>query len=364
MTKVLIIEDEANIRDSIIDTLEFANYELASARNGREGVKIAQSFEPDIILCDVMMPEMDGYGVLLELNQDYKLSQVPFIFLTAKATKEDVRKGMVMGADDYLTKPFTAQELLDAVQSRLERHQQVKQYNVEHMELIRRYINLTLPHELRTPMTGIMGYLYILEDGLEDMDKEMTRSMILAIKRSSTRLMNLIENYVAYGQLNLLTHEPEIIEKLRQHSTLKSVDGLIVQVAEKLAYDFDRIGDIEIDLDSANVHIFPDYGTKLFESIISNAFKFSPKGSPVHLIGRVDANHYILAVTNEGRGMTTEQIAKIRSNEQFEREKYEQQGVGLGLSIAQAILKIFDGELQIESQVNHLTTVYIRLSLV
>ena len=87
MTKILVIEDEASICESIIDSLEFAKYEVESARDGIEGVQLAQSFEPDLILCDVMMPELDGYGVLLELSEIPNLSRVPFIFLTAKATK-------------------------------------------------------------------------------------------------------------------------------------------------------------------------------------------------------------------------------------------------------------------------------------
>ena len=145
MTSILVIEDETSIRESIIDALEFAKYNVEAARNGVEGVQLAQSYKPDLILCDVMMPELDGYGVLLELSQMPDLSRVPFVFLTAKATRDDMRHGMALGADDYLTKPFTSQELLEAVKSRLERHKQVQKYNMQQMEFVRQYINLTLP---------------------------------------------------------------------------------------------------------------------------------------------------------------------------------------------------------------------------
>ena len=162
MTKILVIEDEAAIRETIVDTLEFDSYDVTSARNGVEGVQLAQSYQPDLILCDVMMPKLDGYGVLLELSQIPNLSKVPFIFLTAKATKEDMRRGMSLGADDYLTKPFTSQELLDAVNTRLERHTQLQKYNTQQMDFVRQYINLTLPHELRTPLNAIIGFSEII----------------------------------------------------------------------------------------------------------------------------------------------------------------------------------------------------------
>ncbi|MEL6310458.1 MAG: response regulator, partial [Chloroflexota bacterium] len=121
MTKILVIEDSADIRDVIIDTLEFADYEVKAAINGKQGVAFAHDFMPELILCDVMMPELDGYGVLLELSQDAFLGRVPFIFLTAKATKEDMRRGMALGADDYLTKPFSVREFVARVKAILRR---------------------------------------------------------------------------------------------------------------------------------------------------------------------------------------------------------------------------------------------------
>ena len=143
-----------------------------------------------------MMPELDGYGVLLELSQIPNLSRIPFIFLTAKATKEDMRQGMTLGADDYLTKPFTSSELLAAIQSRFERHTQIQKYNTQQMDYVRQYINLTLPHELRPPFAGIMGYLYMLEDGFEDMDNETVRNLLGAIRRASDRLSHQLDIYI------------------------------------------------------------------------------------------------------------------------------------------------------------------------
>jgi CRP-like cAMP-binding protein/ActR/RegA family two-component response regulator len=119
--KVLIIEDNDDIRENVIEILELAGYAVASAGNGKEGVELAFKDVPDIILCDIMMPEMDGYGVLYLLSKRPETIAVPFIFLTAKAEHFDRRKGMEMGADDYLTKPFDDMELLAAIESRLKK---------------------------------------------------------------------------------------------------------------------------------------------------------------------------------------------------------------------------------------------------
>ncbi len=119
--KVLIIEDNNDIRENVIEILELAGYAVYAANNGKDGVDLAIKNVPDIILCDIMMPELDGYGVLYMLNKKPETAAIPFIFLTAKAERVDLRKGMEMGADDYLTKPFDDMDLLNAIESRLKK---------------------------------------------------------------------------------------------------------------------------------------------------------------------------------------------------------------------------------------------------
>lgn len=126
--KILIIEDNDDIRESTAEILELANYEVFQANNGRTGVDLANTHLPDLILCDIMMPELDGYGVLYLLNKNPQTSATPFIFLTAKAERMDMRKGMEMGADDYLVKPFDDVELLNAIESRLNKKEKQAQF--------------------------------------------------------------------------------------------------------------------------------------------------------------------------------------------------------------------------------------------
>ena len=119
MKKILLIEDNLYVRENTAAILDLAGYKVEVAANGIEGVKKAILFVPDIILCDIMMPEMDGYDVLNELRKKEQLAGIPFIFLTALSKKNEVRKGMNLGADDYITKPFEDKELIDAIEIRL-----------------------------------------------------------------------------------------------------------------------------------------------------------------------------------------------------------------------------------------------------
>ncbi|MBW4645913.1 MAG: EAL domain-containing response regulator [Goleter apudmare HA4340-LM2] len=128
MTKILVIEDEESVRENLLDLLDAEDFDTIAAANGKIGVNLACSEFPDLILCDVMMPEIDGYGVLSTLRQDPTTATIPFIFLTAKSAKFDFRQGMDMGADDYLTKPFTRAELLSAIVNRLEKQANLKKY--------------------------------------------------------------------------------------------------------------------------------------------------------------------------------------------------------------------------------------------
>jgi len=119
MNKVLLIEDDVVLRENTAELLELSNYNVVTAPNGKKGVETAKAELPNIIVCDIMMPELDGYGVLQALAKNESTKHIPFIFLSAKTERKDVRKGMDLGADDYITKPFEEEELISAIESRL-----------------------------------------------------------------------------------------------------------------------------------------------------------------------------------------------------------------------------------------------------
>ncbi len=127
MKTILLIEDDAILRENTSELLELANYQVINASNGKIGVELAKQKRPDIVVCDIMMPELDGYGVLKALAEVETTKYIPFIFLSAKTERSDVRKGMNLGADDYITKPFTEDELINAIESRMARTEILKE---------------------------------------------------------------------------------------------------------------------------------------------------------------------------------------------------------------------------------------------
>lgn len=140
MKKVLIIEDNVDVRENTADILELAGYKVATAENGKIGLEKAKQLLPDVIVCDIMMPEMDGYEVLRDLNKNAKTASIPFVFLTAKTERTDMRKGMNLGADDYLTKPFSENELLEAIECRMKKHDFLKKEYSKTIEGVSEFI--------------------------------------------------------------------------------------------------------------------------------------------------------------------------------------------------------------------------------
>jgi CRP-like cAMP-binding protein/CheY-like chemotaxis protein len=156
MQHILVIEDNEGMRENIAEILMLSGYHVTTASNGREGVEAALNIKPDLIVCDIMMPLLDGYGVLYMLSKHPETSGIPFIFLTAKSDKSDFRKGMEMGADDYITKPFDGIELLNAVESRLKKAVSIRQsFTIDpegvndFIDHAQKYANLKLTSEER-----------------------------------------------------------------------------------------------------------------------------------------------------------------------------------------------------------------------
>lgn len=363
MVKLLVIEDEHTILENIIETLTLESFEVYGARNGREGVEKALEILPDLIICDIMMPELNGYGVLIKLRNNPRTAAIPFVFLTAKAEREDMRRGMELGADDYITKPFTAPELLSAVRMRLERHATVVTRYEQQLDDLRQNIACALPHELRTPLTGIIGYTEMLMMGTDDMHPDQVQGMLQMIYKSGMRLYRVIENYLLYVQIDMATNDPKGMENLIQPKQISETRTVIPQAAIKAGDDMSRTHDLSLDVDPAMMRIPHINLAKIVEELVQNAFKFSEPGSPVQVRGRADNGTYEITVTDQGRGMTEKQIAQIGAYMQFERKKYEQQGLGLGLTLAKRLTELHGGRLAINSVPQVGTTVTIMLPI-
>jgi two-component system, sensor histidine kinase and response regulator len=312
-----------------------------------------------------MMPKLDGFGVVQALRQNPITSTIPLIFLTAKVDRLSLRQGMDLGADDYLTKPFTLDELINAVKARLSKQTLIQKDVNQELDKFRSNITRSLPHELLTPLNGILGMSDLLSNYYDTMDADEVQSCLADIKTSSERLHRLIQNFLLFAQLELFQSNPQQsqIWQNRLSKTTTNPVSIIEKITQNIAQQIGRTDDLQLSLKEASVCISEEDLEKITEEIVDNAFKFSQKGSLVTVQNTLEDNKFILTVTNQGRGMSSEQIAQIGAYIQFERKLYEQQGSGLGLVIAKRMTKLYNGELEIQSTPNEKTIVSICLPL-
>ncbi len=358
MEKILIIEDEQLILESIAEYLQDEGYECLQASNGEDGIQIANHETPDLVVCDINMDGLNGYEVLRNLRTNPQTSTIPFIFLSAMTDKSDLRKGMILGADDYITKPFQPEDLLNSVKTRLEKHLTI----TKRMENLRGSIALALPHELQTPLVTIMGYAEMLSEKFKGSGDDEALEFSDAIQQAGVRLNRLIKNFISYEKLERMSTDSQ------SKALLKGVTGIIPDLVNdtsyKVANRFLRKDDLDINVEKSVISVPIAYFLILIEELLDNAFKFSNEGTKVTLSGNRKNEFYQITITDKGKGMTDEQLANVSAYLQFERDKYEQQGVGLGLTISMKIAEVYGGKIKINSKYGEYTEVTVSLPLV
>lgn len=345
MKKVLIIEDDNKLRENVSELLVIKDYNVIQAEHGKEGIEKALSHVPDIILCDLMMPEMDGFEVIQEVKRKDELKNIPFIFLTAKSERADIRKGMALGADDYLTKPFSVQELVDTIETRLKKTNSVESEFQMKLKHLTEEINRSSIHEFSTPLNSILGFSDLIVQFIDSLSKEEIVKYSQLIYENGNRLKRILDNLMMFQKLKgkILLENGENLKKL-----CNLQDSVVNDIIKKIAIQNNRPEDLEIDIEADDLFFDIDHLYKVISEIVDNAFKFSSQNTKVKVIGKnSDKSTYQIQVIDEGIGFPKNQSNKIAPFQQFEREKYEQQGMGLGLFIASELLRIYGGHLDI-----------------
>ena len=380
-TNILVVDDEPSNFDVIETFLFEQDYQLHYASSGKYALESLDSLQPDLILLDVMMPEIDGIEVCRRLKAMPQWANLPIIMVTALSSKEDLAQCLNAGADDFIGKPVNSFELKARVQSMLRIKRQYDEIkNLSNLQT--RTIDLlqnslqelsgnlasSLPHELNTPLNGIVGAISILLDEYETITPEELKEFLLLAKDSATRLECLIRKFLNYAYLELAPHKAPNARSYNGQ-VKKTVDRLfIIDVAQKQAKKDGRINDLlcEFDVDDEDLDLVltnvADHDMQIIISeLIENAFKFSKPNTQVKLTSAIVDHKFHLAIADQGLGMTTDQIAKIGAFVQFERKRYEQQGAGLGLKIVTKIVENYAGSFSIASTYNQGTTINIEL---
>jgi two-component system, sensor histidine kinase and response regulator len=353
MNTVLTIDDNDSIRRNVQDILSVEGFEVLTADNGSDGIAMANSHLPDLVLCDITMPGIDGYEVLRRLREEESTTTIPFVFLTALDTRDDIRKGMGIGGDDYLTKPFTVEELLTAVKSRLDRSAEYAAPFQTRAEALAK----ALPHELRTSLTVILGFSEILADREADIDDELRTEGIEAIRKSARKIGRMVENFLMFASLEEQTRDRSKIEPLSQVDLPEMVAGAV----RDLCAATNRESDLQVLVTPGKSRLPKKAFLKMIHELLDNAVKYSEPGTPIRVECADTGKAIKLTVTDQGFGMTPRQIKDVSAFVQFDRDIREQQGSGLGLTIVKLLTDIYGGELLLQSVQGYGTSATITL---
>jgi two-component system, sensor histidine kinase and response regulator len=365
---ILLVEDNERLRSNLLFVLNKEGFDAVGAVNGAEALQVIAKDIPDLVISDIMMPDMDGYDLVKHLRESASTLSVPIIFLTAKGNPEELRSGMLHGVDDYLTKPVNINDLLATINVRLERADEQKKKWIANLNNLQLHLATILPHEVRTPVSGILGASSFLQSEGESLSREDVEELNNTITVSVSRLVRVTENFLLYSQLHILFEEQQLAEQQGSDSDgmnrISNARGYIEEVVDLCALRNNRPHDVRCQLHDGAIRCNGAHFGKALYEIIDNAFQFSPSGSPVEITSCQQGEIYTVSVTDYGRGMSSEQVQLVQELptifKQFDRQRFEQQGMGLGLVLVYSIAQLYGGKVTVSSVQGQSTTVSLQ----
>jgi two-component system sensor histidine kinase/response regulator len=353
VAKILVIEDETIIREEVLTWLEVEGYEVIGANNGKQGLELIFQDRPDLVLCDINMPEMDGHDVLIALRSNPDYSLLPFIFLTAAADRESMRKGMRLGADDYITKPFTYKEVAQAVTTRLGKQHYIRDQIEQLTDLIDEERELRLvksrlvsmfSHDFRNPLATILSSSNMLQSYSDRLSPEQKQQKLRRIDGAVHKLIQMLDEMLMVAQVEngQLSFNPQATDLAR----------LIIKVLDNFELIDGGKHEIVLNIDlSETVVTDPNLIQHIITNLVSNALKYSPRGTSVHVKAYEEAGQIKITVRDQGIGIPEDDLRQIF--EPFFRAENAQiaKGSGLGLSLVKAAVTVCGGTIQVTSKV-------------
>ena len=341
MKTILVIEDELALRESIRLIIEVNNFTALTAANGTEGLNLLQNRgeELDLILCDINMPDISGYDILREVKAHPTLYKVPFIFLTAFADKTEVRKGMDMGADDYLTKPFAIKDLINTINSRIELSTiKESRYREEINKSWISILNTNFRQDFYTPLNGILNATHFLGNTQQPIDALTFRKTMRNIYFSSFRMYRDTRNLMLYSMMNTgqnLVHENTLFST-DLNSVLREIMSyydVALENNEMLLYrEIEKVDVLTHDTELITV---------LFTELIDNTIKFSKPGQAPVIKLYSEGNKFYFIAENHCGFTPQFNIEGISAFTKFHKDE-SLNGMGIGLYICSELCKMFN----------------------
>ena len=361
MVKLLLIEDEKILRENTCELLEVYGFNCITAKQGREGLDMALTEKPDLIICDIMLPYLNGYQIKAKLNELYELAQIPFIFLSAKVERTDLRRGMELGADDYITKPFKIIELVNSIKSRLVQTKNIQSVvESKVIESLNDFIHVA-KHECNTPLNGIINLSGLLM-GNYSAQPAFLDAAVKAINTSGKRLYKTLNNLI---DLVRLRHYTLSINESYLGTDIKSiVERIITERAN--CYSYEGVIDKHFNCPDLIEMQEEDLEIIVYE-IIDNMFKFSSSNNvKIGLLKKEAGNKswMIFTVSNSLFAPMTFSTKDIGPFKQYNKVKNEKQGCGLGLYLIQLIIEKYLGTIDIEITNDQLFQIILTVPLI
>lgn len=341
---ILVIDDDASILSIFSRTLASKGYAVVTSSTGEEGIDLARRHLPDLILCDINMPGIDGRGVLAAVRRDPELGTTQFVLMTGRPDDVTPRQGMEIGADDFLVKPFGIDELLSCIEARLNRAQIHWRVEDRVIDSLRADLGRTLPHEFITPLAGIVGIANILRLDWKNLEHAEIESLLESLEKSGWRMERTVRKYLMILKLDS--------RDKRTSASQDRLDGQQVQatvgsVTESVAQRWERVPDLDAEIAAVPLAIGEKDLSLIVEELVDNAFSFSKKGSAVQVSLSAEG---VFQVADQGRGMAESQLQQLHAFRQFGRREHEQQGLGLGLVLVKRLASRCGAALDITSQ--------------
>lgn len=366
MTQILVIEDDRYLLQDIIELLKYTAFTVMGASDGSQGVDMALRHMPDLIVCDIMMPGLNGYEVLEQIRSHSATANIPFIFLTAKNDRASLRQGMELGADDYLTKPFTSAELLTTIFTRLKRRTQMIEEAEQRLAYVKQQLARMVTHELRTPLISINTVVDVISRQLNSLEPAELNELLSTIEAGSKRLSHRVEQLAFITQLETQMLTAEQIQQSGMNMSLWEMLIASTNLARRFAYmQQPNVGIKMRDRDrEALVLCNPPALKQAFAELIANALTFTPENTDVEVTQWKSDGRVWVSIADHGRGIPPDKLtAALEAFQQIDREHHEQQGIGVGLTLAQRIIAAHGGTFDIRSVINKGTQVLVSLPI-
>jgi two-component system sensor histidine kinase/response regulator len=361
MARLVVIDDDPLMCQTLADLLGEVGHEVETALDGETGLRLMRERRPDLVVCDVAMADMNGYDVLRSMRKDPSTSTLPLIFLTGFAGDEDRRRGMNLGADDYLTKPIRRDELVQAIAARLARRDQVHQELRRRMDELRASIARSMPQEFLTPLTAVLGLSEFLVNEGASLPSEMVAESARGILDGGRRLHALILKFILYAELEATLRDPKLRAAGKERLTLDA-ERYVTQAARGVARERGRDDDLRLEAAATSLCIGSEHLEGLVRELIENACAFSKTGSPISLtLANADEKSCLIEARDEGKGMSAEEVARLGAFVQFGRPEQQQPGTGLGFAIVERLVELYDARLDVRSVVGEGTRVRVWL---